>query len=127
MALSTAEHERWELDAHGMRYTDPFGRLEELRKEGTIDTIKDPGIYAGSYVSDDAETTLTASVIDGRLVLKRRPDTIIALTGLYPGAFSADHGLGTVIFHWDAGGRPSELSVVQDRVWDMRFAKVRSR
>ena len=126
MAVSTAEHERWELDAYGVRYTDPFGRLEELRKEGTIDTIKDPGVYAGTYVSDDAETTLTAAVIDGRLVLKRRPDTIIALTRLYPGAFSADHGLGTVIFHWDASGRPSELSVVQDRVWDMRFAKVRS-
>jgi CubicO group peptidase (beta-lactamase class C family) len=126
LALSTAEHERWELDAYGVRYTDPFGRLEELRKEGTIDTIKDPVMYAGTYVSDDAETTLTASVIDGQLVLKRRPDTIIALTRLYPGAFSADHGLGTVIFHWDASGRPSELSVVQDRVWDMRFQRVRN-
>ena len=80
-------------------------------------------MYAGTYVSDDAETTLTAAVINGRLVLKRRPDTIIALTRLYPDAFSADHGLGTVIFHWDASGRPSELSVVQDRVWDMRFVR----
>ena len=73
MAVSSAEHEEWELDAAGVRRTDPFGRLEELRKERTIGTIDDPGTYAGTYVSDDAETMLTAAVIDGKLVPEAPP------------------------------------------------------
>jgi len=60
-------------------------------------------------------------------VLKRRPDTTIALTPLYMGAFNADHGLGTVVFRMDGSGRASELSVIQDRVWDLRFRKLEVR
>jgi hypothetical protein len=72
-------------------------------------------------VSDDAETTLRAAVEEGALVLKRRPDTIIRLTPLYKDAFSGQ--LGTIIFRRSGTGRVTELSVVQDRVWDLRFAR----
>jgi CubicO group peptidase (beta-lactamase class C family) len=82
--------------------------------------------FAGRYTSDEAETVLTAGVESHRLVLKRRPDTTIRLTPTYADAFTADHGLGTVIFRRDAGGRITELSVVQDRVWDLRFAKTQN-
>jgi len=54
-------------------------------------------------------------------VLKRRPDTTIKLTPIYADAFSGT-SLGIVIFR-HAAGRPTEFSVVQDRVWDLRFAK----
>ena len=49
MALITADRDEWQLDAYGVRHTDPFGTIEELRREGTIDTIKDPGVYAGTF------------------------------------------------------------------------------
>jgi hypothetical protein len=127
MAVISAGHDEWQLDAYGIRHTDPFGTIEELRRDRTIGTVKDAGVYAGTYVSDDAETTLTAAVANGKLVLRRRPDTTIALTPLYPDAFSADQGLGTVIFRRDAGGRPTALSVVQDRVWNMPFGKLEVR
>jgi CubicO group peptidase (beta-lactamase class C family) len=123
MTLISAARDEWELDAYGMRHTDPFGTIDELRRDRTVGTVKDMNVYAGTYVSADAEATLTAAVIDGTLVLKRRPDTTIALTPLYADAFSADHALGTVIFRRDASGRPTELSVVQDRVWNMRFER----
>jgi hypothetical protein len=55
-------------------------------------------------------------------VLKQRPDTTIALTPLYADAFRAG-SLGTVIFRRDAGGRVNGFSVVQDRVWDLRFQR----
>ena len=64
---------------------------------------------------------MTASIENHALVLKRRPATTIKLTPLYPDAFTAGSGLGTVIFRRDANGRPSELGVVQDRVWNLRF------
>jgi len=123
MTVISAARDEWQLDAYGLRHTDPFGTIEELRRDWTVGTVKDMHVYAGTYVSADAEATLTAAAIDGRLVLKRRPDTTIALTPLYADAFSADHGLGTVIFHWDSNGRVSDLSVVQDRVWNMPFRK----
>jgi CubicO group peptidase (beta-lactamase class C family) len=124
----TAAGDRWELDAQGVRHTDSFGTIEEygyglaMRPMGGDDDV---AIYAGTYVSDEAETTLTAVVEGGKLVLKRRPDTTIALTPLYTGAFAAGNGLGTVIFRRDATGRPAALSIVQDRVWDLRFQRAR--
>jgi hypothetical protein len=50
----------------------------------------------------------------------RRPDTRIRLTLVYKDAFNAP-GLGVVIFRRDAAGRVAALSVVQDRVWDLRL------
>ncbi len=64
--------------------------------------------YAGVYVSDEAETTLTAAVENHALVLKRRPATTITLTPIYADAFTADDGLGTVIFRHDASGRATD-------------------
>jgi hypothetical protein len=68
---------------------------------------------------------MTAVVENGALVLKRRPDVTIKLTPVYEDAFTAGQ-LGTVIFRRDATGRVTELHVVQDRVWDLRFSKVKS-
>jgi len=76
---------------------------------------------AGTYVSDEAETTLVAAVVDGALVLKRRPDTVIRLTPLTPDVFTGS--IGTVTFRRDAGGRVVALSVKQERVWDLRFER----
>jgi hypothetical protein len=72
----------------------------------------------GTYVSDEAELTLTVSIENGGLVLKRRPDTTLRLTPLYKDAFTGS--IGTVIFR---RGRTLELSVVQGRVWDLRFTR----
>jgi CubicO group peptidase (beta-lactamase class C family) len=123
--LITGDGGQLELDAHGVRLTDAYGTVQKFsRVQPAVYTDAQLLQLAGIYVSDEAETTLTAAVENHALVLKRRPDTTIALTPLYPGAFSADHGLGTVIFRHDASGRSSELSVIQDRVWDLRFRKL---
>jgi hypothetical protein len=39
------------------------------------------------------------------------------MTPVYKDAFTVP-GLGIVVFHRDPAGRPVELGVVQDRVWD---------
>jgi CubicO group peptidase (beta-lactamase class C family) len=119
----TAEQDRFDLDARGLRYTDPFGTVTEfVREQSWTPRAGDLDAYAGRYVSDEAETTLTAVVESGRLVLKRRPDTTIALTPLYVHAFTAPQ-LGTVIFTRGASGGVDTLHLVQDRVWDLRFSK----
>jgi hypothetical protein len=58
----------------------------------------------------------------GNLVLKRRPDTTLALTPLYSDAFEAPQ-LGTVICRRDAAQRITALSVSEDRVWNLRFER----
>ncbi|HXG86752.1 MAG TPA: serine hydrolase domain-containing protein [Vicinamibacterales bacterium] len=78
---------------------------------------------AGNYWSDEAETMLTAAVDAGKLVLKRRPDTVVTLT---PVATDAFRGLiGEVTFRRDANGKVEALSIKQDRVWDLRFTRAR--
>lgn len=77
---------------------------------------------AGTYVSDEAETTLIAAVEDQALVLKRRPDTVLRLTPQYAGAFTAPE-LGPVIFRRDASERVTAMTANEDRVWDLRFAR----
>lgn len=75
----------------------------------------------GRYDSDEAETTFTARVRAGALELAQRPATVYRLTPLYADAFDSD--LGTIVFRRDAAGRVTALSVVQDRVWDLRFRR----
>ena len=74
-----------------------------------------------TYLSDEAETTFTLRVRDGVLEATQRPDKVYRLMPLYADAFSSD--LGTIIFRRDGEGHPDEFSVVEDRVWDLRFQR----
>jgi len=76
---------------------------------------------AGDYRSDEAEVTLRVAVEEGRLVIRRRPDSVIPLTPTYRDGFRSS--LGVVRFLRDAAGRVNELSVSESRVWDLRFRK----
>ncbi len=113
-----------QLDAHGLRHTDVYGTVSEsTRTPPAHYTDEQIAALAGTYASDEAETVLTAVVENHALVLKRRPGVTIKLTPTYADAFTAGSGLGTVIFRRDGSGRVSELSVIQDRVWNMRFQR----
>jgi CubicO group peptidase (beta-lactamase class C family) len=121
--FSTAAGGVWEVDNRGLRRTDEYGTVEAFaRVEAARPTPSQLDVYTGRYVSEEAETELRAVVDNGRLVLKRRPDTTIALTPIYSDAFGAG-ALGTVFFRRDAGGQVTALSLSQDRVWDLRFHK----
>jgi hypothetical protein len=77
---------------------------------------------AGTYWSDEAEVALSAAVDQGKLVLKRRPDTTIALTAIEKDTFRGS--IGTITFRRDAAGKVNALSIKQDRVWDLRFSRM---
>ena len=94
-------------------YSKPYGGAADEKHLAEL---------AGDYASDEAETTLTVAVEDGSLVVKRRPDTKLALTPIYADVFRSND-LGLVMFRRNAAGRATELSVVQDRVWDLRFVR----
>jgi hypothetical protein len=100
--------------------TDRYGTVQTFERVlPAKPAVTDLQALTGVYVSEDAETTFTVTVEGGSLTLKRRPDTTIRLTPLYKDAFSGQ--LGTVVFRPSAS--PLQFSVVQDRVWDMRFTR----
>jgi CubicO group peptidase (beta-lactamase class C family) len=77
--------------------------------------------FAGTYDSGEAEATLTIAVEGDALVLERRPGSKVTLRPRAADTF--DGGVGTLVFRRGADGRVAELSVVQDRVWDLRFRR----
>jgi CubicO group peptidase (beta-lactamase class C family) len=77
--------------------------------------------FAGEYFSPDTQSTLVVSVENAGLVLSVRPGLRVSLTPVYADAFQAQ--LGIIRFIRDAGGRVRELSVGQDRVYDLRFSR----
>ena len=115
-----------DFTADGLKVTDAFGTIDAYARVPAAELApRPPAEYAGTYESDEAETTMIAAVDAGALVLKRRPDTTIRLTPLYADAFYGS--IGFIRFHRDAAGKVTSFSVTQDRVWDMRFQRVDSR
>jgi CubicO group peptidase (beta-lactamase class C family) len=122
----TAARETWAVQSSGgLHVVDEFGTLETYervpRAAPAIARLRE---LAGTYTSDEAEAALTVAVEDAGLVVRRRPDAVMKLTPVYADAFSAP-GLGTVIFR-RRGGRVTELSISQPRVWDLRFTRADS-
>jgi CubicO group peptidase (beta-lactamase class C family) len=111
----------WEVGADSSaRLIDQYGSVDTFEQVTPVKpSVSELMELVGTYVSEDAETTLVASIEEGALVLKRRPDTAVRLTPTYKDAFTGS--LGTVVFR--RGSKTLALSVVQDRVWDMRFSR----
>ncbi len=83
--------------------------------------VEDLAQYVGEYASEETESTFTVRMDGEALALTGRPDRSYPLTPLYADAFESE--VGTIIFR-RAGERATEFSVVEDRVWDLRFRRV---
>jgi CubicO group peptidase (beta-lactamase class C family) len=99
--------------------TESYERVERAKP-----TAQELGELVGTYSSDEAETVLEVAMTTAGPVVKRRPDTAIALRPIYEDAFSGQ-GLGLVRFRRDAAGTITALSVTLDRVWDLRFERTK--
>jgi hypothetical protein len=120
----TEAGQQWDFGPDGRaRSTDRFGSILHFERTPPANTGSDElRALAGTYVSDEAETSVAIATEGTSLVLKRRPDTTLRLRPLYEDAF--DHPeIGVVRFRRDSAGRPIGLSVVQDRVWDLQFKR----
>ena len=110
-----------QFDNHGLALVDD-GRgvsiIHERLREAQP-TAAELETLTGRYTSDETEVSLSVAVRDGVLEIRRRPDSVFPLKPLYQDAFESE--LGTIIFRRDDDGRAIAFSVVQDRVWDLRF------
>ena len=99
-------------DARGNQQAAPF------TPAGT-----DVAAYLGRYRSDEAETELVVAQEGNELVVKRRPDTVLRMRPIARDVFLVP-SLGTVTFHRTGNG-VAGFGVKLDRVWDLRFARLR--
>jgi CubicO group peptidase (beta-lactamase class C family) len=122
-SLITSTGQTWAFDGHGgATATDEFGTVDTYeRVDPAKPTPQQLAALAGRYSSQEADAVFEVQLEGAMLTLKRGPDTKIALTPLYADAFSSS--LGTIVFHRDRYGRPADFSVIQARVWDLRFTK----
>jgi CubicO group peptidase (beta-lactamase class C family)/lysophospholipase L1-like esterase len=123
MRLTDGEGMTLEFDGAGGAVMDEGAGAPVLleRVSAAQPTLTELEALTGRYVSDEAETAFTVRVREGALELAQRPATVYRLTPLYADAF--DSALGTIVFRRDAGGAVTAFSVVQDRVWDLRFRR----
>lgn len=77
----------------------------------------------GEYHSPDVELTLRIAVENGELIAHRRPATRIVLKPAAADTFTAP-GLGRIKFMRDTPGYVTQLSVQQERVYDLRFDRM---
>lgn len=101
----------------------PMPTRDSVIRPGPVLSDQELAAYAGAYSSDEAETTFTVAVQGRTLVLKRRPADVIELKTQARDTFRAS--IGTVTFSRDASGSIAALSIKQERVWDLRFTRVR--
>jgi CubicO group peptidase (beta-lactamase class C family) len=107
-----------------VQVTDQFGIEDRYtRVEPVTPTPENLAQFAGTYVSDEAETSLTVVADGTKLLIKRRPDATFTLEPIYTDVFGAGPRLGTFIFRRNSSGRPIAFSIVQDRLSDLRFER----
>jgi lysophospholipase L1-like esterase len=121
--LATGEGTTFEFDGAGRALMDEGSGAPVVleRVPPAQPAVADLELLAGGYSSDEAETTFVVRVRDDVLEIAQRPATVFRLKPLYADAFDSE--LGTIIFRRDAAGVATALSVVQDRVWDLRFQR----
>jgi hypothetical protein len=115
---------RLEMTASGsLPLSNPNGRTVVYERMSPVTpTIGQLADLRGTYLSDEAESALAVGANGAQLEIRRRPDTVLPLTPLWQDAFS-NAALGTVVFRRDDRQRVTALSVITERVWDVRFRK----
>ncbi|MGQ0712109.1 MAG: serine hydrolase domain-containing protein [Gemmatimonadaceae bacterium] len=118
----------FDLEADGrtrsMRLIQEDGdTLTFLPVEPHTPNADDVAQLVGTYVSDEAATTLAIVQDGGKLVLRQPPARSLELRPAYRDAFELPSG-DVVRFLRDASGRATEISLFLGRVRDLRFRRL---
>jgi CubicO group peptidase (beta-lactamase class C family) len=82
-----------------------------------------PADFVGEYRSDEAEVSYTVTMENGRVVLRRRPDSRMELAPEYADAFTTPDGW-VLRFSRNGAGRVTGFGLWLDRVRGLRFTRV---
>lgn len=126
MQFVTQYGQAWSFDGFGgLRVSDHVAEESFSRVLQASPTEAELLALTGRYVNPEVETELTVRMVGPTLVIDRRPDSRFELRPLYGDAFNAG-SLGTVVFRRGAGGEVTSMSIVDSRVWNLRFERHRA-
>lgn len=109
-----------------MRMITPFAEILYERTEPTQPTAAELGALAGEYESSETGTTLKVApgVKAGEMTYRIGSNAPVTLRPTFRDAFETTFG-SSIYFVRDASGKVIALSAGDDRVWDLRFKRVR--
>lgn len=108
-----------------MRVATRAGDIFYERVELARPSVTELAALAGDYESPETGTTLTFA-LDTKNVLSFRvgSNAPIPLRPTFSDSFVTPSG-GSIRFWKDSLGKPTAVSAGEDRVWDLRFTRVR--
>jgi len=113
----------WRLTTTGLILATEDGDIQFEKTTRWTPTASDLSKLAGSYTSTETASTLVLSLTkDSALTLAIANGTKLSLSPTFRDAFSTPEG--SILFRRDSAGNVVELSIGDDRVWDLRFKKV---
>jgi CubicO group peptidase (beta-lactamase class C family) len=109
-----------------MRMITPFGEIFYERAEPAQPTAVELAVLAGEYESRETGTTLKLApgVKPGEMTYRIGSNAPVTLRPTFRDAFETPSGY-SIHFVRDAAGKVTALSAGEDRVWDLRFKRVR--
>jgi CubicO group peptidase (beta-lactamase class C family) len=109
-----------------MRMIAPFGEILYERAEPAQPTAAELAALAGEYESHETGTTLKLApgVKPGEMTYRIGSNAPVTLRPTFRDAFETPFG-SSICFVRDASGKVIALSAGDDRVWDLRFNRVR--
>ena len=105
----------------------PDGDTAYERVEPAHPSDAELGSLAGKYESSETGSTLLVAAKPGELTLAIGWNKPVRLRPTFRDAFMMENGGGatSIVFHRDQAGKVTGLSAGDDRVWDLRFTRVR--
>ncbi len=106
--------------------SSPDDEVVWVRVDPAMPSATDLAPFLGSYESHEtgATVTISASVKAGELTMRVANDRPVALHATFRDAFATPQG-AAIFFVRDAAGKVTAMSAGEDRVWDLRFRRVR--
>ncbi len=109
-----------------MRMITPFGEILYERAEPAEPTATELATLAGEYESSETGTTLKLApgVKAGEMTYRIGSNTPVTLRPSFRDAFETPFG-SSIYFVRDVSGKVIAVSAGDDRVWDLRFNRIR--
>lgn len=98
------------------------GETRYVKVQPVSPTVAELQALVGRYTSEETASTLTMAVDGGKLTYRVGTGEPVALRATFRDGFEGP--AGAFLFRRDASGKVVELSVGDDRAWDLRFRRV---
>ena len=114
------------FEGKGFREVTPNGDIVYERVEAAHPSESDLASLVGRYESRETGSTVTVEANAGELTLAIASRAPFRLRATFRDAFMLPNSPTSILFLRDSAGNVTGLSAGDDRVWDLRFTRIKS-